>query len=56
MAARVRSGPDDRRLATGLAKANVRKLKNLGLTVSHHPGYTLSPRGETMLRHLPREV
>ena len=37
-------------------KPNVRKLKNLGLTVSHHPGYTLSPRGETMLRHLPREA
>ena len=31
-------------------KINVRKLKNLGLTISHHPtGYTLSPRGEAFL-------
>ncbi len=30
-------------------KTNVRKLKNLGLTVSHHPGYTLSPRGKAVL-------
>jgi len=30
-------------------KLNVRKLKNLGLTISHHPGYTLSPRGERYL-------
>jgi hypothetical protein len=30
-------------------KQNVRKLKNLGLTVSHHPGYTLSPRGKAVL-------
>jgi len=33
-------------------KTNVRKLKNLGLTVSHHPGYTLSPRGEAVLPQL----
>ncbi len=26
-------------------KANVRKLKELGLTISHSPGYELSPRG-----------
>lgn len=26
-------------------KANVRKLKALGLTISHSPGYELSPRG-----------
>ncbi|MGF1485177.1 MAG: ASCH domain-containing protein [Opitutales bacterium] len=26
-------------------KTNVRKLKNLGRTISHQPGYELSPRG-----------
>lgn len=31
-------------------KLNVRKLKGLGLTISHEPGYTLSPRGEEYLR------
>lgn len=31
-------------------KLNIRKLKNLGLTISHDPGYTLSPRGEALLR------
>jgi len=31
-------------------KLNVRKLKALGLTISHEPGYTLSPRGEEYLR------
>ena len=36
-------------------KGNVRKLKNLGLTESHHPGYTLSPRGKSMLDHLPAD-
>ena len=36
-------------------KGNVWKLKNLGLTESHHPGYTLSPRGESMLDHLPAD-
>lgn len=30
-------------------KANVRKLKALGLTISHSPGYELSPRGEAYL-------
>jgi hypothetical protein len=30
-------------------KLNVRKLKNLGLTISHEPGYTLSPLGEHFL-------
>lgn len=35
-------------------KLQVRKLKNLGLTVSHHPGYTLSPRGRAVLGHLRR--
>jgi hypothetical protein len=33
-------------------KINVRKLKNLGLTISHQPGYTLSPRGIAVLKHL----
>ena len=35
-------------------KLQVRKLKNLGLTLSHHPGYTLSPRGHAVLGHLQR--
>ncbi|MCH8549944.1 MAG: hypothetical protein LAT80_13825 [Balneolaceae bacterium] len=30
-------------------KRNIRKLKNLGLTISHTKGYTLSPRGEKLL-------
>ena len=30
-------------------KLDVRKLKNLGLTLSFNPGYTLSPRGEAYL-------
>ena len=33
-------------------KPNVRKLKNLGLTISHDPGYSLSPRGRVVLTHL----
>ena len=33
-------------------KPQVRKLKNLGLTVSHHPGYALSARGRVVLDHL----
>jgi biotin operon repressor len=33
-------------------KANVRKLKALGLTISHEVGYELSPRGRVLLRHL----
>ena len=32
-------------------KADVRKLKNLGLTISLDVGYRLSPRGEAYLRH-----
>jgi hypothetical protein len=28
-------------------KSNIRKLKNMGLTMSHEIGYTLSPRGES---------
>ena len=30
-------------------KANVRKLKALGLTISHSPGYEISPRGRAYL-------
>jgi len=30
-------------------KNDVRKLKNLGLTISHSPGYELSPRGKAFL-------
>jgi hypothetical protein len=36
-------------------KKDVRKLKNLGLTLSFNPGYTLSPRGEEYLRRTKRE-
>ena len=37
-------------------KLQVRKLKNLGLTISHHPGYELSPRGRVVLRRLTQKV
>ena len=30
-------------------KLNIRKLKNLGLTISHNPGYELSPLGKAYL-------
>lgn len=33
-------------------KNDVRKLKALGLTISHSPGYELSPRGHALLEHL----
>ena len=33
-------------------KADVRKLKELGLTESLNPGYRLSPRGKSLLRRL----
>lgn len=33
-------------------KRNVRKLKNLGLTISYNPGYSLSPRGDEYLRNI----
>ncbi len=33
-------------------KVNVRKLKNMGLTISHGVGYELSPRGKALLKHL----
>jgi hypothetical protein len=33
-------------------KRDVRKLKELGLTISLNPGYRLSPRGEAVLKRL----
>ena len=33
-------------------KPNIRKLKNLGLTISHDIGYELSPRGKAVLKQL----
>ena len=35
-------------------KGDVAKLKSLGLTISHSPGYELSPRGIEVLRRLDR--
>jgi hypothetical protein len=35
-------------------KVNVRKLKNLGLTISHEIGYSLSPFGEVVMERLER--
>jgi hypothetical protein len=37
---------------TASFKADVRKLKGLGLTISHSPGYELSPRGRALLGRL----
>ncbi len=37
-------------------KPNIRKLKNLGLTISHERGYTLSPRGRRVLQCLIRGI
>ena len=37
-------------------KTNIRKLKNLGLTISHQPGYELSPRGKVVLQHLDSDA
>lgn len=37
-------------------KLNVRKLKNIGLTISHDPGYTLSSLGEEFFRKLSRQA
>ena len=33
-------------------KVNIRKLKNLGLTISHHPGYEISPLGKEVLKRM----
>jgi hypothetical protein len=35
-------------------KVHVRKLKNLGLTESLHPGYRLAPRGQALLKGMRR--
>ncbi len=35
-------------------KVDIRKLKALGLTISHEVGYELSPRGAAYLRWLAR--
>jgi biotin operon repressor len=35
-------------------KLNIRKLKNLGLKISHEPGYELSPRGRAVLKRIMR--
>lgn len=35
-------------------KTDVRKLKNLGLTLSHSPGYSLSPRGRAFVERSAR--
>lgn len=35
-------------------KTDVRKLKNLGLTFSHSPGYSLSPRGRAFVERSAR--
>lgn len=37
-------------------KEHVRKLKGLGLTISHNPGYELSPRGRAVMTALDRDV
>ena len=37
---------------TRVFKADIRKLKELGLTVSHDVGYSLSPRGRALLRRV----
>jgi hypothetical protein len=36
-------------------KADVRKLKELGLTISHGVGYSLAPRGRALLKRLKGE-
>ncbi|MEM7109832.1 MAG: ASCH domain-containing protein [Bacteroidota bacterium] len=33
-------------------KLNIRKLKNLGLTISHNPGYVISPLGAQLLKRM----
>ncbi|MEM0942196.1 MAG: hypothetical protein AAF600_21565 [Bacteroidota bacterium] len=37
-------------------KTNIRKLKNLGLTISHEVGYSLSPRGKVFLERLEEKT
>lgn len=40
---------DELGLEKDVFKNDVRKLKDLGLTISHSPGYELSPRGRAFL-------
>lgn len=35
-------------------KLNIRKLKNLGLTISHETGYSISPLGQALLERYKR--
>lgn len=42
-------------LAKDAFKDDVRKLKALGLTISHSPGYEVSPRGKALLEHLEED-
>lgn len=37
-------------------KLHIRKLKNLGLTISFEPGYTLSPRGVSYMKWLGKKT
>lgn len=37
-------------------KLNIRKLKNLGLTISHTVGYELSPKGNVLLNKLIKQI
>lgn len=43
---------DEVGLERDVFKGDVRKLKALGLTISHSPGYELSPRGKAVLASL----
>jgi hypothetical protein len=43
-------------METSRFKANVRRLKGLGLTESLEVGYRLSPRGESVLEHIERRA
>ncbi len=43
-------------LAKNTFKDDVRKLKGLGLTISHSPGYEVSPRGRAFLERLETDT
>jgi hypothetical protein len=49
---RARDLADDVGVERDVFKNDVRKLKELGLTISHSPGYELSPRGRALLERL----
>jgi len=40
------------KIERSIFKTNIRKLKNLGLTISHGVGYEISPRGKRLLGYL----